>query len=102
MNGWMDTIDLVTVTPGGIDDDGFPVNDTESKVTVFCNVEGTRRTEYYQAMSVGINVVETVQVHFFEYSGEKLVDFNGKRYRVARTYEDRKTETVELILSENE
>ena len=41
MNGWMDTIDLVTVTPGGTDDDGFPVNDTESKVTVFCNVEGT-------------------------------------------------------------
>lgn len=102
MNGWMDTIDLVSITSGGQDEDGFPKEPTETKTTVYCNVESARRTEYYQAMSVGVNAVYTVQMHFFEYNQEKLVDYNGNRYRVARTYFDKKREIIELTLSENE
>lgn len=102
MNGWIDTIDLITETVQTEDADGFPSQVTETKQTVYANVKAVSRTEFYQANAAKINVVAVAEVHLFEYNDEKLVDYNGKRYVVARTYPDRKREIVELTLSENE
>lgn len=102
MNGWIDTIDLVTVTEETINENGFPVSETETKTTVYANIKAVSRTEFYQANAAKINVVCVAEVKLFEYNDEKLVDYNGKRYVVARTYPDRKREIVELTLSENE
>jgi len=102
MNGWIDTIDLVTVTEQTTDADGFPSEVSESKTTVFANVKAVSRTEFYQANAAKINVVCVAEVRLFDYNNEKLVDYQGNRYVVARTYPDRKREIVELTLSENE
>ena len=102
MNSWKDTIDLVTITAETTDSDGFVTEATESKATVFANIKSVGRTEYYQANAAKINVVAIAEIHLFEYNDEKLVDYNGKRYQVARTYPDMAHETIELTLSENE
>lgn len=102
MNGWSNTIELVSVVPGGKDADGFPLKPTEQKREVYCNVTDAKRTEFYQAMSNKVNVVYEVEMHLFEYEKEKLVDYDGNRYKVVRTYGDKKKETIILVLSENE
>lgn len=102
MNGWIDTIDLITQAVQTKDADGFPSQVTETKQTVYANVKSVGRTEFYQANAVKINAVLVAEMNLFEYGNEKLVDYDGKRYVVARTYANRKKETIELTLSEND
>lgn len=54
---------------------------------VFCTVRSVTQSEVYQAQAVGLNPeMKLVLSHAFEYCGEKLVDFQGGRYRILRTY----------------
>lgn len=60
---------------------------TESNRTAFCEVRSVSRSETYQAMSVGVDVSVTfVLAVDAEYAGEKEILFEGRRYRVVRTY----------------
>ena len=54
---------------------------------VFCTVRSVTQSEVYQAQAVGLNPeMKLVLAHAFEYGGEKLVDFQGGRHRILRTY----------------
>lgn len=67
------------------DDLGNPEN-KEIKQTILCRVAEVGSTEFYQAKATDLKPAIKFIVKQFEYSGEKIVRFDGQDYRVMRTY----------------
>lgn len=66
------------------------VHDTveDVKRKVLCTVESVTRSEFYNALNVGIRPERVFRIPIGDaYHEERLVEFHGKRYRVIRTYE---------------
>ena len=91
-----DVIDLIGENPEA---HGIFDPPSEGARTVFCEVRSVGFNEYYTALSHGLN--PTVVFRLTErddYKGEKILTWNGKRYRVVRTYTD--NEAIELTAEE--
>lgn len=59
----------------------------ESTRQVFCKVSSIGQKEFYQAQAVGLQPeVKFVLADYLDYNDETLVEHNGTRYRVLRTY----------------
>lgn len=80
----VDVIDLIGEAPEA---HGVFDTVTETKTQVWCTIRSVTRSEYYQAKSAGIEpqVVFRLEADF-DYHGEKIVEWNGHRYRVIRAY----------------
>ena len=91
-----DVITLVAENPAahGVLDDV-----TETQKQVFCSVRSVGMTEAYQAMSNGLHPQFVfILSDYADYDGEKVAIYNGKRYRVIRTY--RQNQGIELTCEE--
>lgn len=65
---------------------GDPVT-TESRREVFAKLGSIGQKEFYQAHAVGLQPeLKFVLADYLDYDGETLVEYNGQRYRVLRTY----------------
>lgn len=65
---------------------------------VFCGLRSVSRSEFYQANATGYKPeLVFVLADFYDYNDETLVDYNGQRYRVIRTY--RIGQELELIVT---
>ena len=72
---------------------------TETQKQVFCTVRSVGMSEAYQAMSNGLHPQFVfVLSDYADYDGEKVAIYNGKRYRVIRTY--RQNQGIELTCEE--
>lgn len=94
---WRDVITLVkqTVT---IDTDGYEtVVETTKDVCADCN--SVTRSEFYEAYKNGLKLSLSARIRCCEYSGEKFIDYNSRRYQVERTY-SADGEVIELNCSE--
>ena len=91
-----DIIDLVAITTAK-DPDGFPVT-TETKRTVFADKKSVRQSEFYLAAAQNIRLELMFDVRSIDYAGETLLEYNGQRYKIIRTY-DKDGEITELICS---
>ena len=91
-----DIIDLVAITTAK-DLDGFPVV-TETKRTVFADKKSVRQSEFYQAAAQNIKLELMFDVRTVDYQGETLLEHDGQRYKVVRTY-DKDGELTELVCS---
>lgn len=67
------------------DELGNPVN-IETKQKVLCRVAEVGSNEFYNAQVADLKPELKFIVKQFEYSGERKVRFDGKVYRVIRTY----------------
>jgi len=78
---------------------------TESDIVVLCDVQSVTRSEHYSAAANGLKPEIVFVVNKFEYGGQKEVDFEGKRYKVDRSYSPKRAkgiddfENLELICS---
>lgn len=71
----------------------------ETGRTVFCTVRSVGLNEAYQAMANGLQPQFVfVLSDFADYDGEKICEYNGKRYRIVRTY--RNNQSIELTVEE--
>lgn len=70
---------------------------TEVERDVFCNVASVSQNEWFQGGQNGLNPEYQVTMFAPDYEGEKIVEFNGVRYGVYRTYL-RQDELLELYL----
>lgn len=70
---------------------------TEKERDVFCNVQSVSQSEWFQGGQNGLNPEYKVTMFAPDYEGEKLVEFNGVRYGIYRTYV-RQDELLELYL----
>lgn len=80
----------------GVDDYGDPVI-TETTREVFAKLGSIGQKEFYQAHAVGLQPeLKFVLADYLDYDGEPMVEHNGQRYRILRTY--RKGQELELTV----
>lgn len=64
---------------------------------VYCTEKSVGQSEVYQARGTGLNPeLKLILQHAFEYHGEKLLEYQGTRYDIIRTYRD--ADTIELTI----
>jgi len=76
------------------DDLGNPTK-TEVKTPILCDLRSIGRNEFYSAAVQGMKPDIAFVIYSFEYDDQNIVEFEGKRYTVLRTYGS-DWETVEL------
>lgn len=75
-----EAITLIARTPG---------TDNTTKRTVLCGLRSIGQAEFYQANAVDIHPeAKFILADYLDYAGETLLDYNGQRYHVLRTYRD--------------
>ena len=80
----------------GVDDYGDLVT-TETNREVFAKLGSIGQKEFYQAHAVGLQPeLKFVLADYLDYEGETLLEHDGQRYRVLRTY--RKGQELELTV----
>jgi len=69
------------------DSEGVETTTETGRRQIFCTVsQGVVRAEYYEALRNGIILCATVECWEQDYEGEKLLELNGRRYRIERSY----------------
>jgi len=68
----------------------------ETRTNILCAVKSIGRNEFYAAAQAGLKPEITFIIHAYEFNGEKKVEFEGKKYKVIRTYM-KDFEEMELI-----
>ena len=82
------TCKLIKKATTGRDQYGNP-QVTETEREVFCRVYGITRSEFYQAAVADLHPEITIRLSdFLDYEGEDMVEHDGIRYSVIRTYRD--------------
>lgn len=90
-----EVISLIKQTDG-VDAYGDPAI-TETAREVFAKLGSIGQKEFYQAHAVGLKPeLKFVLTDYLDYEGESLVQYEGQRYRVLRTY--RKGQELELTV----
>lgn len=100
---WVDEITLIAQAPpaDGYNENGFPNEQIETRITVFGNKKSVGYSEFYKAAQAGVEAVLKFDVYAEEYSGQRLAEYEGRRFKVLRTYSDpRKPDEIELTLSD--
>lgn len=59
---------------------------TETKRTVYCEVDSISQNEFYQAANTEFNPEYRFTVFFGDYEGETIAEYKGKRYSFYRTF----------------
>lgn len=80
-----DVLTLIKRTPG-LDSDNKPII-TETTRDVLCGVRSIGQREFYSSYAVDVHPEATfILADYLDYGGETVVQHNGQRYRVLRTY----------------
>lgn len=66
---------------------------------VYCDVRSITRTEWFDAGRNGLQPIYVFTMFAPDYQGEKIVEFEGHRYGVYRTYRAR-NELLEVYVEE--
>lgn len=79
-----DVLYLVNETPAA---HGIFDKPQETQTMVFCKVRSVTRSEFWRAFENGIEPeLVFLLSEYADYQGQKVLLYNGKRYRVVRTY----------------
>lgn len=95
---WNHEITLISKKVTGKDKFKQPIY-KDVEVTILCRKKKVTRSEFYQANQTGLRPSLVVEVHNFEYDNQENAVFEGKKYRVLKTYPI-DSEILELTLSE--
>lgn len=69
-----------------LDDIGNQIS-VETRTTVLCKKQSAGRNEFYNAAAAGHRPEHVFVIHGYEYNGETIVEFDGVKYTVIRTYQ---------------
>lgn len=91
-----DVLYLIQERPG---EHGVFDQHVEKRRMVYCEVRSVGFSEFYRAREHGMNPTYIfILADEAEWRGEKICEYQGKRYRVVRTYMDR--QRLELTVEE--
>jgi hypothetical protein len=96
---WSDTVTLISQARRAgqqTDASGFPLPPIEMRRVIFADKKSVGGNEYLRAYAVDIDAVLLFDVRSAEYNGETLLEHEGKRYRVYKTYVKGSGEITEL------
>ena len=93
----MDRSDVITlIKKNPVQTTNYTWQDAEEETEVFCDVRSITQTEWFEAGRNGIQHPAYIFVmNRNEYSGQQIVEYQGQRYGVYRTYAA-KNENLEL------
>ena len=92
----MDRSDIVKLIQTTHTQDEFGVWQTEeTEREVFCQVNSVTRAEFFEGGRNGLNPEYMFTMFEADYEGEPIVEYNGLRYGIYRTYRGRR-DTIEL------
>lgn len=94
---WNDDCILLTKN-GSILDELLQEKLTYDGLEVSCNKRSLTRSEFYFASQSNLRPSMILEVHSFEYDGQSLLEYDGQRYKVIKTFE--KGDVVELTCEE--
>lgn len=93
------TLKLISYTESK-DKYGMPVK-VSSETEIFCKVDSISRAEFNVASQNGLQPQWKFVIRAKEYSGEKVVEFEGKKFSVYRTYQS-SLDDMELYVEQRE
>lgn len=82
-----------------VQDDIGQFHSRKSSRQVYCDVRSITRSEWFDAGRNGLQPTFIFTMFAPDYNGEKIVEFDGKRYGIYRTYRAR-NEQIELYVEE--
>lgn len=95
---WSDEVDLLSFADNQ-DPEGYGAEPVRRR-TLFCNwEEGVSQNEFYLSNKQGLQATDSVELQRVDYEGEHFAEFEGRRYRVVRSF-PASFDTITLILSE--
>ena len=97
---YSDIITLIAIAQGK-DADGFPT-EVEIPHEVYANKKSVTRSEFYSSMQTGIKATALFETHLCDYEeceSPTILNHEGKRYKVERTY-TKDNEIIELTCSD--
>lgn len=77
---------------------GQHIPNKETSIEIFVSVQSISRTEYFEAGKNGLMPEIVIKTAAINYSGEKLIEYQGVRYGIYRTYRSNIPDEVELYL----
>ena len=95
---WNNEITLISRVKTGLDKLHQPLFE-EKRLTILCRKRSITRSEFYQANKAGLKPSLVVEIRNFEYENQEFAKFEGKQYRILKTYPI-DSEILELTLSE--
>lgn len=95
---WNHEIKLISKKVTGKDKLLQPIS-KDVEVTLLCRKKKVTRSEFYQANQAGLKPSLVVEIRNFEYENQEFAMFEGKQYRILKTYLI-DSEILELTLSE--
>lgn len=60
---------------------------SETATPIMCEVVPIARDEFFNGAQVGINPEFEFKINPVEYSGQKIIEYNGRRFSVYRSYQ---------------
>lgn len=95
---WSDVVDLLSFADNQ-DAEGYGV-EPAGRRQLFCNwEEGVSQNEFYLSNKQGLQATDSVDLQRVDYNGERFAEYQGRRYRVIRSF-PASFDTITLILSE--
>ncbi len=79
------------------DDNGVMQLVYTTECEIFCQVESITRNEFFEAGRNGLNPEYKFLIFFGDYQNERVVEYDGKRYAVYRTFRG-KNDVIELYV----
>lgn len=64
----------------------------ETERDVLCRVRSVSRSDFYSAGQFGLALDHVFIINPVNYAGEKILEYNGERYGIERTYQARQDE----------
>ncbi len=95
---WNHEITLISKKVIGKDKLLQPISE-DVEITLLCRQKRVTRSEFYQANQAGLKPSLVVEIRNFEYENQEFAKFEGKQYRILKTYPIN-SEILELTLSE--
>jgi len=89
------------VTTSYRQDDFGVLQPVETLRKIYCQVTNVSATEWFEGGRNGLNPELRLTMFSGDYSNEKVVEYDGQRYTVYRTYKAR-NDTVELYCERRE
>lgn len=82
-----------------VDDSGFEATSTFLYTFAFANKISIKQQEHYNANQLGLKPEVAFEVREETYQGQTRVKYNGKEYKLIRTFDNFKNGTIELYLT---
>ena len=95
---WSDVITL-EVFPDNQDAEGYGVAPVESRQIMCTFQDGVSQREFYFSQKSDLQASAQAEIYRVDYEGERWAEFQGRRFRIIRTFPT-SFDVIALVLSE--